>query len=106
MGRDEAYQFAEIKIDQAKRSGARELSLSSPQWREPKPRQLSELPELLAELTQLHKLSISHHQLTALPDWLNKLTQLEELEVNDNQLAELPESLGELRNLKSIAVFD
>lgn len=68
MARDEAYRQAEQKIEEARRSGATELDLSE--------MKLTELPESLRELTQLHTLDLCDIQLTALPEPLRRLTLL------------------------------
>jgi Leucine-rich repeat (LRR) protein len=104
MARDEAYRKAEKKIEEARRSGAKELDLSNPQWRDPKPLQLTELPESLGQLTQLQTLDLSNNQLTALPEWLGQLTQLQSLDLSRNQLAALPAWLGQFTQLQNLAL--
>lgn len=106
MAHDEAYYEAEKKIEQALKSGVTELSLSSPQWEEPKPPQLTEIPESLCKLTRLRKLTISNNRLAKLPDWIGNLAGLQILEINSNGLTELPESLENLNQLESLIVFD
>jgi len=96
------YQLAEQKIADALRSGATELDLSNPQYKDPKPPQLTELPDSLWQLTQLTSLNLSSNQLTTLPDWLGQLTQLTELDLSNNQLTALPDSLGQLTQLTSL----
>jgi Leucine-rich repeat (LRR) protein len=71
MARDEAYRQAEKKIEEARRSGAKELHLVG--------MVLTELPESLGQLTQLQSLDLSQNELTALPESLGNLTQLQTL---------------------------
>jgi Leucine-rich repeat (LRR) protein len=99
MPHDQPYLQAEKKIEEALKSGAMELDLSNPQYKDPKPHQLTELPESLGKLTQLQKLDLSNNQLTTLPDWLG-LSQVDKLNLSSNQLITLPESVGQLRELK------
>src|SRR5438045_3508355 len=100
MSRDEAYRKAEQKIEEARRSGAKELDLSGG-WQEKLPK-LTELPESLSELTQLRSLNLSNNQLAALPESLDQLTQLESLNLSINKLTEIPEWLGRLTQLQSL----
>jgi hypothetical protein len=123
MARDEAYRIAEQKIEEARRSGAKELDLSGKYGKE-KPKltelpeslgqltklqtldlsrnQLTTLPESLGQLTQLQTLDLSENQLTALPGWLGQLTQLQTLNLSENQLTALPEWLGQLTQLQTL----
>src|SRR2546427_12402649 len=98
MARDKAYRIAEQKIEEARRSRAKELDLRGG-WGEESAK-LAELPESLGELTWLESLDLSNNQLTALPDSLGQLTQLGSLSVEHNQLSDLPESLGRLTQLQ------
>jgi internalin A len=98
MARDEAYRIAEQEIEQALRSGAKELDLSG-KYSEKKPR-LTELPESLRQLRQLETLNLSNNRLTAMPEWLGQLTQLQSLDLYLLQLKLLPESLGQLTQLQ------
>ncbi|MFT5465988.1 MAG: GTPase SAR1 family protein [Verrucomicrobiales bacterium] len=94
MARDEAYRRAEKKIEEAFRTGAKDLDLSN-MW-------LIELPESLGQLTQLQTLGASRNKLTALPESLGQLTQLQTLDLSNNQLTELSESLGQLTQLEAL----
>ena len=103
MPKDQPYLAAEKKIKEALKSGATELDLSNSQYKDPKPPQLTELPDSLWKLTQLTDLNLSHNQLTTLPDsLLAQLTQLTVLNLASNQLTALPDSLGQLTQLKSL----
>ena len=102
MARNKAYQEAEKKIEEARRSGATELDLRVERyWNEDTPK-LTELPKSLGQLTQLQKLNLSGNQLTVLPESLDQLMQLQSLDLSNNQLTALPESLGHLMQLQSL----
>jgi Leucine-rich repeat (LRR) protein len=58
MAKDEAYRKAEQRVEEARRSGAKELDLSNKPWIELAPK-LTELPEALGQLTQLQTLDLS-----------------------------------------------
>ncbi len=103
MPRDEAYQLAEKKIEEARRSGAKELDLSGRYDGKDKDK-LTELPESLGQLTQLQTLNLSGNRLTALPESLGQLTQLQSLHLSNNQLAALPEWLGQLTQLQTLSL--
>lgn len=94
MARDKAYREAEKKIEEARQSGATKLNLSK--------MNLTELPDSLAQITQLQELNLSRNQLTSLPEWLDQFTRLLDLELYGNQLTRLPESLGQLSELQSL----
>ncbi len=102
MAKDAAYRQAEKKIAEALQSGATELDLSNSQYKDPKPPQLTELPDSLRKLTQLTSLNLSYNQLTTLPDSLGQLTQLTSLNLSYNQLTTLPDSIGQLTQLTSL----
>lgn len=99
MARNDAYREAEERIDAALRGQFTTLDLSGDQTRRSN---LTELPRLLAQLTQLQELNLSFNQLTSLPEWLGDLRQLQFLALSDNHLNELPESLGQLTQLRSL----
>jgi len=94
----QAFEEAKQQIDQARRDGATELSLSG--------MKLTELPESLGQLTQLQTLTLNGNQLTALPESLGQLTQLQKLDLANNQLTVLPESLGQLTQLQTLDLYD
>src|SRR6266576_1793114 len=98
MAKSKAYRAAEKKIEAARRSGAKELDLSS-DWDGADSAKLTELPESLGQLTQLQKLDVSGNRLTALPESLCQLTQLHRLSLDGNQLTALPDSLCQLTQL-------
>ncbi|HEX3144747.1 MAG TPA: leucine-rich repeat domain-containing protein [Pyrinomonadaceae bacterium] len=103
MAKSKAYRAAEKKIEAARRSGATELNLGN-DWGAAGAAKLTELPDSLAQLTQLRKLDVDGNQLTALPESLGQLTRLRTLFVSRNQLTALPESLGQLTQLHTLHV--
>ena len=98
MARNTAYQAAERKIQEALRSGTKELSLRSGKH--------TELPKSLGQLTQLQSLDLSQNRLTARPESLGQLTQLQSLRLSGNRLTTLPESLGQLKQLQLLDLSD
>ncbi|HEY1187985.1 MAG TPA: COR domain-containing protein [Gemmata sp.] len=98
MARDEAYRKAEKQIAEAKRTGASSLNLSF--------MRLTEVPEALGQLTQLHTLYLNSNQLSSVPEALGQLTQLQELHLDSNQLLSVPESLGQLTQLYALDLSD
>ncbi len=103
MARDEAYQNAEQKIEEALRNAATELDLNGSK--------LTELPESLKQLTELRSLRLYNNQLEVLPDWLDQLKKLEILDLGfngpvtpgiGNRLKELPPCISELRMLTTL----
>ena len=98
MADETPEQIPERKIEEAARSGAKELELSS--------FKLRELPESIGQLTQLQTLRLQNNRLTTLPDSIGRLTQLQQLALFSNQLTVLPESIGGLNQLQVLYLFD
>ena len=94
--RNDAYRKAEEKIEQARRSGAKQLDLSG--------MGLTEVPEVLGKLTALRVLDLSRNHLTTLSEALGKLTALRELDLSRNQLTTLPAQIGNLLSLVKLDV--
>src|SRR5437588_369724 len=87
--------IAEARIQEALKKRATELDLSG--------LGLTELPESIAQLSQLQMLSLSYNQLTTLPESVAQLSQLlQKLYLDDNQLTSLPESLRNLTQLEQL----
>jgi Leucine-rich repeat (LRR) protein len=103
MARNKAYRDAELKIEQARETGATELNLSGSRFGEDADA-LSELPETLSQLTSLETLNISANQLTGLPEWIGRLHNLQTLDASFSALEALPESLGGLKNLRTLDI--
>jgi internalin A len=91
---NDGWQKALRQIEEAKRSNATDLNLSS--------LKLTVIPESLGQLSHLLALSLSGNQLTALPESLGQLSELQSLNLSHNQLAALPESLGQLSQLQTL----
>jgi hypothetical protein len=100
--KDVAYREAEEKIEEARRSGSKELDLSASD----KKLGLTELPESVSQLTQLQTLGLSHNKLAVLPKSLTRLTQLRSLDISWNRLRTLPEWLGRFAQLRSLKIGD
>lgn len=96
MARGATYRKAEEKIESALLSGAMQLDLRS--------MRLTELPELLGQLTQLQSLNLSDNQLTTLPESLRQFTNLATLEFWENHLRAIPRWIGELTSLESLSL--
>ncbi len=104
MVQSNAYRLAELKIEKARATGAKELDLSDYSLLDDKKRteKLTAVPNSLGRLTQLESLDLGGNNLTSLPEWLGQLTQLESLDLRGNQVTALPESVGNLTQLKSL----
>ena len=82
------------RIKWASRNKATELDLSGAE--------LEELPDSIAQWTQLQTLLLTDNNLTKLPDSIGQLTQLNGLYLERNQLTELPDSIAQLTQLRSL----
>lgn len=67
--------------------------------------QLTSLPESIGRLTNLQVLNLQRNQLVSLPDSIGRLTSLETLNLERNQLASLPDSIGRLTSLQTINLY-
>lgn len=103
MAKNEAYDEAERKIKEVKRTGAASLDLSVDDHLKDIDK-LSEIPDSVWELSWLKSLSINHHNLTTLPKGVNQLMSLNSLELSGNQILELPEFLAKHRELRELAI--
>ena len=97
MTRNTAYQYAEKKIEEARRLGATELNLSFMGF--------DELPETLSELTQLRTLHMEGNLLDPLPKWLSRLSSLQILNMSYGQITSLPEWLSDFVELENLNLF-
>ncbi|WP_413173506.1 COR domain-containing protein [Anabaena azotica] len=80
-----------LMIDRAAAEGWRQLDLSR--------KELTQVLEALAKLTNLTRLNLSNNQITEIPEALAKLTNLTRLDLSGNQITEIPEALAKLTNL-------
>jgi internalin A len=94
MARDDSYDYAEWKIEQALESKTPELNLVA--------KGLEVLPESLGQLTHLQSLNLSGNRLKASPETLVQLTQLRSLKLARNQLTRLPQALEQLTQLQTL----
>ncbi|MEO8357943.1 MAG: COR domain-containing protein [Chloroflexota bacterium] len=117
MTRNKAHYEAEEIIEEALRSGTKELTLTHMGFTgvldlldqlphleslDLSHNQLMLLPESLGKLTLLQSLDLSVNNLDELPTWLSKLTQLRTLNLRSNNLTEVPEWIGNLTQLQSL----
>ena len=65
---------------------------------------LHSLPSVIGSLPNLSLLDVSRNQLSSLPDSMGQLENLEELDASDNRLTLIPPSLGSLHKLKTLAL--
>jgi Leucine-rich repeat (LRR) protein len=64
--------------------------------------QITEIPESIAQLTNLTSLGLSYNQITEIPESIAQLTNLTLLDLSYNQITEIPESIAQLTNLTSL----
>ena len=98
MAKDAAYRQAEKKIAAALQKDATRLDLSY--------MGLTEIPEAIANLTQLQSLNLSDNQITEIPEAIANLTQLQELNLRNNQITESPEAIANLTQLQELNLSD
>ena len=67
---------------------------------------LRTLPDSLAKLKNLEKLSLADNQLKVIPESLGNLSNLKDLDLSDNKIKNLPESIGKISNLNNIYLRD
>jgi internalin A len=92
----DSISIAEARIQKALKNRETSLDLSS--------LGLTELPESLAQLSQLKKLYLYNNQFTSLPESLARLSQLQALNLDDNKLTALPESVAQLSQLQALSL--
>ena len=68
--------------------------------------QITEIPEAIAKLTNLTLLNLSNNQITEIPEAIAKLTNLIHLYLNSNQITEIPEAITKLTNLTHLYLSD
>ena len=94
MARDAAYREAERKIAKALKEGAAKLDLSF--------MELTEIPEAIANLTQLQQLNLSYNKIKEIPEAITNLTQLQSLDLYNTQITAIPEEIAKLTQLQSL----
>ncbi|MEM9276480.1 MAG: leucine-rich repeat domain-containing protein, partial [Cyanobacteria bacterium P01_F01_bin.143] len=82
------------KINEVKKQQSERLDLSY--------QELTQIPDIVLELTSLTNLYLSGNQLTNIPESITKLTNLTNLSFGNNQLTNIPEFISELTNLTTI----
>ena len=66
--------------------------------------ELSELPEVICQLSRLSVLSLRENQLETLPTEIGALQELRVLNIKSNRLRAIPESFGQLTNLTELSL--
>jgi hypothetical protein len=67
---------------------------------------ITRLPEAMATMTRLQRLSAMQIPLAAVPDWIGHLTRLQHLEVYDTPITRLPDSIGQLHELHTLTASE
>ncbi len=65
---------------------------------------LTQLPDVIGNLTNLTELDLAYNQLIELPEWIDSLTALKKLNVVGNSITSLPDSLRHLPNLEIVGL--
>ena len=94
MAKDTAYQIALEKIQTAYQTNSISLDLGG--------LGLTEIPEVITQLTYLEFLYLTNNQLTRLPKIIAQLTHLKSLSLSNNKLTEIPEIITQLSYLESL----
>ena len=96
MAREEAYEKALDKIQEARRTNAITLDLCD--------NHLTALPPEIAQLTALTNLNLSDNHLTALPTGIAHLTALTALDLSYNHLTAFPPEIAQLTGLTRLTL--
>lgn len=83
-----------LRLEEAKKNRATTLDLSG--------QELTQLPAVLGQLTQLQRLDLSVNRLAVVPEALGHLKQLRNLNLAYNQLTSVPAILGQLTQLQEL----
>jgi internalin A len=94
----ESQNEAKKRIREALRTDAVELNLSG--------LELTEIPELIAQLTNLKTLFLFNNQLTSLPNSIAQLKNLKTLFLHINKLTSLPDVITQLKNLQELYIHE
>ncbi|MTJ48303.1 COR domain-containing protein [Dolichospermum sp. UHCC 0259] len=87
-----------VLIDRCAAEGWEELDLSG--------KNLTEIPEAIAKLTNLTQLYLRFNRITEIPEAIAKLTNLTQLHLGFNQITEIPEAIAKLTNLTQLYLFN
>ena len=68
--------------------------------------QITQLPKVVAQLSNLTELVLNHNHITEIPNELGQLSNLTELNLSHNQITQLPETLGKLSNLTKLVLHN
>ncbi|MEH2408296.1 COR domain-containing protein, partial [Nostoc sp.] len=64
--------------------------------------QITQIPEAIANLTNLRELHLSSNQITQIPEAIANLTNLRELILDGNQITQIPEAIESLLELETL----
>ncbi|MEH2437853.1 MAG: leucine-rich repeat domain-containing protein, partial [Nostoc sp.] len=64
--------------------------------------QITQIPEALANLTNLTQLILYNNQITQIPEAIANLTNLTQLDLDGNQITQIPEAIAKLTNLTQL----
>jgi len=95
---NEGLQEALKRIEEARRTGATKLDISS--------LGLTAIPDEVAQLSQLEVLDLDRNQITAIPESIARLTNLKVLTLNANEISLIPDSIGRLSQLQKLSFWD
>ncbi|MEH2165442.1 MAG: COR domain-containing protein, partial [Nostoc sp.] len=66
--------------------------------------QITQIPEVIANLTNLTQLHLSYNQITQIPEAIANLTNLTQLHLRNNQITQIPEAIANLTNLTQLVL--
>jgi internalin A len=64
--------------------------------------QIAVIPSAIAQLTSLTKFDLSKNQISEIPDWIGSLTNLTELYLSENQITVIPSQIVQLTSLTKL----
>ncbi|MCC3593462.1 leucine-rich repeat domain-containing protein [Microcoleus sp. PH2017_28_MFU_U_A] len=64
--------------------------------------ELEELPDVIAQLSNLTLLDLSYNRITKIPDAISQLSNLTGLDLSFNQITEIPDAIAQLSNLTEL----
>ena len=63
---------------------------------------ITEIPDSIAQLSNLTSLDLSNNEITKIPDSIAQLSNLTWLDLSNNEITKIPESIAQLSNLTSL----